>query len=222
MPSINGQIITCEYEIKVSLYFNCFVDYNHRPRVIIPIYIVHQLPIDYQLEIQEQIDFENALKKSKMEEEDNKYFNNQLIKNKDNYNNKMNNMNEEEEDNDLPSLEVIEEARKNQIKDNENKIDNYLKNINVINDNNVNNDIYNNNVNINEIDNNDNINDSCPPPNSLYESAPLPFQIKDNNNNNNNNRDSNNFENNFNNQININSISESPQDFSVLNNINSL
>ena len=105
MPSINGQIISCEYEIKVSLYFDCFVDYNHRPRVIIPIYLVHQLPIDYQLEIQEQIDFENALKKSKMEEEDNKYFNNKLMKNKDNYNNKMDNMNEIEEDNELPSLE---------------------------------------------------------------------------------------------------------------------
>ena len=141
MPSINGQIITCEYEIKVSLYFDCFVDYNHRPRVIIPVYLVHQLPIDYQLEIQEQIDFENALKKSQKEEEDNinnKYFNNQQLKNKDKYNNDMNNMNEEEEDNDLPSLEVIEEARKNQIKDNENKINNDLKNINFINDNNVN------------------------------------------------------------------------------------
>ena len=67
-----------------------------------------------------------------MEEKDNKYFNNQLIKNKDNYYNKMNNMNEEEEDNDLPSLEMIEEAHKNQIKDNENKIDNDLKNITLI------------------------------------------------------------------------------------------
>ena len=219
MPSINGQIISCEYEIKVSLYFDCFVDYNHRPRVIIPIYLVHQLPIDYQLEIQEQIDFENALKKSKMEEEDNKYFNNKLMKNKDNYNNKMDNMNEIEEDNELPSLEVIEEAHKNQIKDNENKIN--LNKINVINDNNVINNNNDNNVNINEIVNNDNIDDSCPPPNSLYESAPLPFQIKDDNNND-NICDSNNFENKFNNQININRISESPEDFSVLNNINSL
>lgn len=219
MPSINGQIISCEYEIKVSLYFDCFVDYNHRPRVIIPIYLVHQLPIDYQLEIQEQIDFENALKKSKMEEEDNKYFNNKLMKNKDNYNNKMDNMNEIEEDNELPSLEVIEEAHKNQIKDNENKIN--LNKINVINDNNVINNNNDNYVNINEIVNNDNIDDSCPPPNSLYESAPLPFQIKDDNNND-NICDSNNFENKFNNQININRISESPEDFSVLNNINSL
>ena len=221
MPSINGKIISCEYEIKVSLYFDCFVDYNHRPRVIIPIYLVHQLPIDYQLEIQEQIDFENALKKSKMEEEEDiKYFNNQLMKNKDNCNNKMNNM-KEEEDNELPSLEVIEEAHKNQIQDNENKIDNNLNKINAINDNNHNNEIYDNNVNINEIVNNDNINDLCPPPNSLYDSAPLPFQIKDDNNNN-NICDSNNFENKINNQIDINRISEGPEDFSILNNINSL
>ena len=71
--------------------------------------------------------------------------------------------------------------------------------------------------------NNDNINDSCPPQNYLYESAPLPFQEENQLYNNNNNIcNSINFENKFNNQININRISESPEDFSVLNNINSL
>ena len=160
MPSINGQIISCEYEIKVTLYFSCFVDYNHRPRVTIPVYLVHQLPIDYQLEIQELIDYENVLKKSKMEveEEENfdNYFNDQQFKKKeDNYNinyKANNNMNdEEEEDNELSSLEVIEEARKDKIKDNENKSNNDMKNINVINDNININEI----VNINDNNNND-------------------------------------------------------------------
>ena len=161
MPSINGQIISCEYEIKVTLYFSCFVDNNHCPRVTIPVYLVHQLPIDYQLEIQELIDFENVLKKSKMEveEEENfdNYFNDQQFKKKeDNYNTNYkanNNMNdEEEEDNELSSLEVIEEARKDKIKDNEKKSNNDMKNINVINDNNIN---INEIVNINDNNNND-------------------------------------------------------------------
>ena len=230
MPSINGQIISCEYEIKVTLYFSCFVDYNHRPRLAIPVYLVHQLPIDYQLEIQEQIDFENALKISQIKDEEeniDKYFNdNQQFKNKtydnnkiNNYNNNNNNykMNEEEYDDELPSLEVIEEARKDKINVNENKIenDNNNNNINI-------NEIVNNNNNMNDNmygkmnDNmNDNMNDSNPPPNCLYESAPLPFQINDNNNNNN-------INNNENNVIDINRISEGPEDFSVLNNINSL
>ena len=74
MPTIKGQLITCEYIIKISLYFDSFVDKNHRPRIKIPIYLVHQLPIDNQLEIQEQIEFENALKMSRIEI-DNKHNN---------------------------------------------------------------------------------------------------------------------------------------------------
>ena len=42
MPSFQGRVFSCKYELKVSLYFNTFVAYNDRPRAIFPIYIVHQ------------------------------------------------------------------------------------------------------------------------------------------------------------------------------------
>lgn len=47
VPSIKGNIIQCEYEIKVSLYFEKFVDYNHRPRLIFPISMSHKTAEDY-------------------------------------------------------------------------------------------------------------------------------------------------------------------------------
>ena len=83
MPTIHGTIIECNYELKISLYFNCFVAYDDRPRIIIPIYIVHQLPLDYQLEIQEQIDYQNALEKSKfnISNNSNNYIHNNNISN---------------------------------------------------------------------------------------------------------------------------------------------
>ena len=255
MPTIHGQIITCDYEIKVSLYFNCFVAYDDRPRIILPIYFVHQLPMDYQLEIQEQIDYENALKKSILEDtnsqnlignnnkdfindnnykEENKYLGKNIIEN-----------NEEEEDIALPSKEAIEEVNKNKSNNifyqNKNKIiknnfDNFIDN-NM--DNNINNN-YNFNNNINKIENNNdfnniNSNDDCPP--SVYESAPIPFHIKDDKENNNNNypiynpnlvednenqikqNNDNNFENNQINIVNNNQfINESPEDFSLFDN----
>ena len=177
MPTINGSIISCNYEIKVSVYFNCFVAYNDRPRIIIPIYIVHQLPYDYQLEIQEQIDYENALQKSMFDNANQKHK--EKNKNENNYQNKdlnnkiyinsleKNNVDinfNEEEDESLPSLEAIEEAKKNK---------NY--NNNVIIENKNNNSIIENR---NDIDSNKIVeNDNCPPP--LFESAPVPFGFED-------------------------------------------
>ena len=51
MPTIHGKIISCDYKLKITLYFDCFVEKKDRPRIIMPIYIVHQLPMDYQLEV---------------------------------------------------------------------------------------------------------------------------------------------------------------------------
>ena len=42
LPSIEGSIIKCEYRIQVSLYFDSFVTSGYRPRVFLPILIVHQ------------------------------------------------------------------------------------------------------------------------------------------------------------------------------------
>ena len=41
VPSINGAIIDCKYNIKVSLYYNHFVGFSSRPRVVIPIFVTH-------------------------------------------------------------------------------------------------------------------------------------------------------------------------------------
>ena len=153
MPTIKGTLINCDYKIKISLYFESFVDKNHRPRIVFPVYLVHQLPIDYQLEIQKQIDFEKALKESKIKDKtvkiiDNykKDYNNnndfEVNKNLNNFENKQ--IIDEKDDDDLPSLEAIENEHKNRIKNDinndncqnyqnnnyfgENKIEDYEKN----------------------------------------------------------------------------------------------
>ena len=203
MPTVHGYTITCDYTIKVSLYFDCFVAYDNRPRIIIPVYLVHQSPLDYQLEIQEQIDLENAISNSKNSNANNKnknyindynYNNSNAIKINDN-NNKNNNYilanNYIENDEDaLPSLEDIENSKKNN---------------NIINE---------NDIMINKVDTK----------NEEFglESAPAPFEIKEhieakNNNNNNNN---NNLYPDYNNLKNINtniknSKKKDSEDFSL-------
>lgn len=47
LPTVNGYTIQCEYELKISLYFEKFVDYSHRPRVIFPISIIHESLEEY-------------------------------------------------------------------------------------------------------------------------------------------------------------------------------
>ena len=50
MPTIKGKLITCDYVIKISLYFESFVDKKHRPRIRFPINLVHRIPNDDQSE----------------------------------------------------------------------------------------------------------------------------------------------------------------------------
>ena len=235
MPTTHGRIISCDYEIKISLYFSCFVDYDHRPRIIMPVYIVHQLPMDYQLEIQEQIDFENCLKKSIIENNNNSIKKNYNYDKNDNYLNYNNNNNDDnknftcnnniiskhysenqDDDDELPSLEEIKKSKnyQNEINNNNiNRVDinkceinnynsnnkilninnnsnnnilninnnsNNIFNINNYNSNNNNNSNKNNIININEIDinNNDEYNQTL-----LGESAPLPLERRDENEN---------------------------------------
>ena len=176
MPTFHGKLISCDYEIKVSVYYDVFVGYNYRPRVIMPVYLVHQLPMDYQLEIQEQIEYENALKKSMIDDninvnkKNNKINitgnNDMIIANNDinpkieennNFGNNYMQNNEEDED-ELPSLEAINEAHlKNKEKEIKEKQEKEL--------------------NQNKINH---INEECPP--CVFESAPVPFQIKNENN----------------------------------------
>ena len=64
MPTVKGLLISCDYVIKVCLYFDSFVDNTHRPRIQLPVYLVHQLPADYQMEKQENIINRNTYKES--------------------------------------------------------------------------------------------------------------------------------------------------------------
>ena len=42
LPTVNGNLIRCDYSIKISCEYDSFVTYNNRPRVFLPIYIGHQ------------------------------------------------------------------------------------------------------------------------------------------------------------------------------------
>ena len=193
MPTVKGKLISCDYNIKVCLYFETFVDVKHRPRIYIPIYLVHQLPVDYQLEIQEQIEFENAIKlsqndKNPKKKEPNSYNVNYNV----NYNQKFNlysdydnnfednqnqNVIEEEPQRDsLPTLELIEDAHRKRILIEKNGDNELNQN--------------NNKIEINDLD-------SCPP--SVNMNAPAPYDINQNINNNNNNNYNINYYNNNNN-----------------------
>ena len=51
MPTIQGEVFNCEYEIEVSLYFDSFLNNNYRLKVTIPITVVHE-DIDEYMEKQ--------------------------------------------------------------------------------------------------------------------------------------------------------------------------
>jgi hypothetical protein len=42
-PSVNSTLITCEYEIKVSLHYDSVVNYANRPRVFMPFSLTHKI-----------------------------------------------------------------------------------------------------------------------------------------------------------------------------------
>ena len=167
MPTVHGDIISCDYEIKVTLYFDCFVAFADRPRIEIPIYLVHQTPMEYQLQIQQQIEYENNVKKAidqsqreKIEKEEKENEINNLMYNKIPINVDDNNKND---DNDFNLMSNKME--------NNNIINNNIGNNNIIdNKENTNNKTWNNNI----VDNKEQIN------NNLIDNK---NEIKNNNNN---------------------------------------
>jgi hypothetical protein len=95
VPSISSLILNCQYTLRVTLYFNSFVAYKHRPRVFIPINICHQSPEEFQ----------------------NMKLSNQIINNNNNNNKNINEINsnsnrinQDNDDNELPSKEEIEKG----------------------------------------------------------------------------------------------------------------
>ena len=95
VPSISSLILNCQYTLRVTLYFNSFVAYKHRPRVLIPINICHQSPEEFQY----------------------MKLNNQIINNNNNNNKNINEINsnsnrinQDDDDYELPSKEEIEKG----------------------------------------------------------------------------------------------------------------
>ena len=43
MPSLDYFIISCEYSLKVTIYFENFVTHEDRPRICLPVYMVHKI-----------------------------------------------------------------------------------------------------------------------------------------------------------------------------------
>ena len=141
MPSIFSKLISCQYELGVSLYFNSYVSDSERPRVKFPIYIVHQSVLEYQNEIQRKNELDKMnqnnifnIKSNNFEDKNNNnninynnFDNNKnIINNNLNYHNikyNQNYYNKNQEDN-LPSFETIESAHQNNITKDGNNIDN--------------------------------------------------------------------------------------------------
>ena len=81
MPTLNSNIISCKYELNISLNFECHVSESSLPNISFPIYLVHQSTIDYLLELQKnQIKNEQINDKNNIIEKDNKN-NNNIIEN---------------------------------------------------------------------------------------------------------------------------------------------
>jgi hypothetical protein len=95
IPSISSLILNCQYTLRVTLYFNSFVAYKHRPRVFIPINICHQSPEEFQ-----NMNLSNQIINN----------NNNNIKNINEINSNSNRINQDNDDNELPSKEEIEKG----------------------------------------------------------------------------------------------------------------
>ena len=67
MPSMDGVIIKCEYNIVVTLYFNSYVTNGYLPKVSLPISLTHQTQDEYNLEKQEDEDLQKAIEASKLD-----------------------------------------------------------------------------------------------------------------------------------------------------------
>ena len=178
MPTLFSRLITCKYELSISLNFNCKVPEGYLPKITFPIYLKHQSPFEYELEIQS---------KNILEQKANKMFN---FNNINNINN-INIIDEKKEKNNLININnnFDEDAPAPFIK--ENKID--------INLNNINNNINNIFSSINKI-NNDNKNKIYTNEGINFNNAKnINYNVNININNNSGNSLNNNFTNNISN-----------------------
>ena len=84
MPTLFSRIITCKYELSVTLNYNCRVSESSLPKITFPIYIVHQSPFERQLELQKEKILEQSVNNFFNLNQNNNINNN----NKNNFNNK--------------------------------------------------------------------------------------------------------------------------------------
>ena len=52
MPTLMSNVISCKYELNISLSFDCYVSESTLPNISFPIFMVHQSTIEYLLELQ--------------------------------------------------------------------------------------------------------------------------------------------------------------------------
>jgi len=224
IPSVDGGIIACEYYLKVTAYYDSFVTKAERPRIILPIYMVHKTDGNILLNQQESEDLAKAIEESKREEQEKERINEMQEEEelrraieeskKEEERNELqrqklfmsNNCNfEQNNDELLPTKTIIEQNRNNRNDDQNNFNNNNINNFNypVFDNNNKNN--YNNNYGNNNniiIENNNNNFDNN---GNNFNNNDNNFNNNGSNFNNNNsifNNNNNNFSNNFNNNNN--------------------
>ena len=61
MPTLFSRLITCKYELSISLNFNCKVPEGYLPKITFPIYLKHQSPFEYEMEIQKEKLLKNSV-----------------------------------------------------------------------------------------------------------------------------------------------------------------
>ena len=117
LPSVNSSILECTYRLRVTLYFESFVAYKHRPRVFIPINICHQSMQEYQANSYINQNINNIQNNINM----NNIQNINNIQNNINNQNNINIINEnniDDEEDDLPNKEEIEKNNNDYIEEN--------------------------------------------------------------------------------------------------------
>jgi len=124
LPTIKTNLFSCEYYIKITLYFNSFVQHNSRPRLTFPIILTHKCSNNFDFP---EVDFRDLDNNLLAQSQIFPIYNNH--NNKNNYNNNKNN-------------------NKNNNNNNNNNKNNNNNNNNKINNNNNN----NNNLNLKDED----------------------------------------------------------------------
>ena len=143
IPSIDSGILKCEYFIKISLYYENFVTKEKRPRIILPVNMVHKLENNHIIESNEEDDIKKAIEESLKEknkgnenisfqEDDIKKAIEESLKEKNKGNENISFQEEEDIKKAIEESKKEEEKRKNKTVINYSYNNNYLNNNNFI------------------------------------------------------------------------------------------